>query len=760
LILPPGLALGNLFPKEALATTLPRMASLLSSSWRKWVSIGVTLASFTINAAEVKTQANVPVEITFHAKNNQADPFNTVTLDALFTGPGGKQIRVPAFWAGSNVWRVRYSSPLKGKHQYKTTCSDASDGGLHNVTGTIIIEPYRGTNALYLHGPITVSADQRHFEHLDGTPFFWLGDTWWMGLVKRLHWPEDVQTLAEDRKRKGFNVIQLVAGLYPDMYPLEVRGENEAGVPWTTNYTSIRPEFFDAADKRLFYLADEGLSPCIVGAWGYFMPWMHPEKARQHWRYLIARYGSLPVVWCIAGEANLPWYQAKGFPYDDREAVKGWTEVMRYVRETDPFHRLITIHPTGIGRPTARRCTDDVSLLDFDMLQTPHGGREAVPVTINAMRQSYEDHPVMPVINGEASFEMLGDSLKTEWTRRMFWICMMNGAAGHTYGANGIWQVNRKGQPHGPSPTTGSPPTGYGAIAWDDAMNLPGSSQVALGKRFLESLPWRDLKPHPDWASFPSQTNVSLAGAKWIWFPEGNPQENAPAEKRYFRRTFAVRAAKIKSARLRISADDQYEAFINGKRIGNSASQNMSWSNPDQFDQLASLLKPGTNILAVVGENRPAGGPNPAGLIATLEIEFEGHEPVRITTGSGWLASRVGTEDWKITPSVRGWADAAVLCRFGEGPWGSIGSANDDALQGPQCLGDESVRAIYLPERRTVLVRNLRPGTTYACEFFEPTTGTRSKAAALKADKSGTAMIQAPTSRDANAPDWVALLRR
>ena len=35
----------------------------------------------------------------------------------------------------------------------------------------------------------------------------------------------------------------------------------------------------------------------------------------------------------------------------------------------------------------------------------------------------------------------------------MFWLCMMNGAAGHTYGANGIWQCNRKGQPHGASPT-------------------------------------------------------------------------------------------------------------------------------------------------------------------------------------------------------------------------------------------------------------------------------------------------------------------
>src|SRR5438128_4943039 len=37
-------------------------------------------------------------------------------------------------------------------------------------------------------------------------------------------------------------------------------------------------------------------------------------------------------------------------------------------------------------------------------------------------------------------------------SRFMFWACVLSGAAGHSYGANGIWQVNRPGQPYGPSP--------------------------------------------------------------------------------------------------------------------------------------------------------------------------------------------------------------------------------------------------------------------------------------------------------------------
>ncbi|HEY2146522.1 MAG TPA: DUF4038 domain-containing protein, partial [Pirellulales bacterium] len=231
--------------------------------------------------------------------------------------------------------------------------------------------------------------------------------------------------------------------------------------------------------------------PCIVGGWGYFMPLMGVEKMKAHWRYLIARYGAWPVVWCAAGEANLPYYLAKGFPYDDREQVHGWTEVLRSIRATDPWRRPLTIHPTAINRYTSRHATDDERLLDFDMLQTPHGQAEAAPVAVRAMRESYAAKPTMPVIDGEASYEMLNDNLPTAWTRAMFWLCLTNGAAGHTYGANGIWQVNRRGDPHGPSPHGGN----YGKIAWDEAMRLLGSEQVALGKKFFESLPWTKLAP-------------------------------------------------------------------------------------------------------------------------------------------------------------------------------------------------------------------------------------------------------------------------
>ncbi len=71
----------------------------------------------------------------------------------------------------------------------------------------------------------------------------------------------------------------------------------------------------------------------------------------------------------------------------------------------------MTIHPTGIGRLTARHATDDLALIDFDMLQTPHGQQGGRAPTVNTVRESYADKPIMPVIDGEASYEMLSDTL-------------------------------------------------------------------------------------------------------------------------------------------------------------------------------------------------------------------------------------------------------------------------------------------------------------------------------------------------------------
>lgn len=451
---------------------------------------GLLLAHRAAEAQDRFGVQNNAAEWAYHSGKQYADPFNEIELDVVFKTPSGEEHRMPGFWSGGSAWRVRYAPPAAGQYSYRTVCSDASNADLHNRTGTFKVAPYSGTNPLYQHGFLRVAADRRHLEHADGAPFFWLGDTWWMGLCKRLTWPNDFQALATDRSRKGFTVAQIVAGLYPDMEPYDPRGANEGGFPWERDYSRINPEYFDAADVRIEHLADRGIVPCIVAAWGYFLPQMGIRKMKQHWRYLIARWGAYPAVWCLAGEGTMPFYLSKTREQDAAMQQHGWTEIARYVRATDALRHPITIHPSR----SARESVDDASVLDIDMLQTGHDDRRSVPNTIQTLTKSLSADPKMPVLVGEVCYEGIQEASREEVQRFMFWSCMLSGAGGHTYGANGIWQVNTKEKPFGLSPHGHS----WGGPPWDVAAQLPGSGQLGLAKALLTRYSWWRLQPYHD----------------------------------------------------------------------------------------------------------------------------------------------------------------------------------------------------------------------------------------------------------------------
>lgn len=445
---------------------------------------------------------NQTIELSFRTDKAYANPFRDVAIKAVITGPDHAVQSAPGFWAGDGVWKVRYASPTTGEFAYRIVCTDPDNAELHGRAGHFRITPYAGDNPLYKHGPIRKSADSRYLEHQDGKPFFWLGDTWWMGLAARLEWPESFETLVRDRVEKGFSVIQIIAGLYPDMDPFDPRGANEGGFPWDPAFTSINPAYFEHADKKFARLVEAGLMPCIVGCWGFFLQFAGKEVIRRHWDYLLARYGAYPVVWCVAGEALMPFYTSEvwsRFWQDEafrREVTadwrKSWAELTRHVKEHDAFGRLVTIHPIDYGR---EMLDDADELLDLEMLQTGHYSYNSLADTVNMIVKSVAHEPALPVINSEVCYEGNCNTNYADVQRFVFWTCMLSGACGHTYGANGIWQVNSRAVPYGPSPHGSS----WGESGWEDAYQFPGSRQVGLGRRLLERYRWWAFKPQPEW---------------------------------------------------------------------------------------------------------------------------------------------------------------------------------------------------------------------------------------------------------------------
>jgi hypothetical protein len=441
---------------------------------------GISLACLalcaSLRAAETqKVEANRVVEIDLTSQKAYDAPFREVEFDALVTEPDGRQLRVPGFWAGGRRWCFRFATGTPGRVAWRTECSDVSDTGLHGIEGKIEVTPCGGENPLYRHGPVRVSPNRRHFVHADGTPFFWLGDTWWKGLCKRLTW-EGFQELTADRKAKGFSVVQIVCGVYPDEGVFEARWENEGGKPYLArDLSAVNPEYFEYADRRIRHLIEAGIVPAIVGGWGRGdcdgMAMAGVACIKRHWRNLIARYGAYPTIWIIGGESGGP----------------EWTEVAKYVQKVDPYRRPSTMHPFDSGR----KSVTDETVIDFDMLQTGHGDWEAARGAIPKLQAAYARTPVMPAMIGECCYEGHMQTAFQDVQRYIFWASMLSGAAGHTYGAAGIWHASIEGDP--------GIANVYDFTTWKEGMLFPGSTQLGLGKRLLEGYPWSRFEPHPEW---------------------------------------------------------------------------------------------------------------------------------------------------------------------------------------------------------------------------------------------------------------------
>lgn len=459
--------------------------------------IGMTAAAgaaVMVTGAGRPAVQNIVAEWSFGSGKAYRDPFNDVEVDVDFTGPDGSVFVVPAFWAGNLTWRVRFAAPAPGLYRYRSRCSDESNSDLHGRPDSFQAVAYEGRNPLLRHGAIRVAKSGRHFEHADGTPFFFLADDWWHGMSKRLRWPEEFRALTLDREQKGFTVIKLVAGLACDTPEFDPRNENEAGQPWEAGYAQIRPEYFDAADLRVQHLVERGLVPAVVGAWGYYLLSMGVKKMQQHWRYLMARWGAYPVVWYLSLENDMPYYVSEKRAEDSAKLRTQWTDVARYLKSIDPFHRLLTVQSMS-GKVTSREGLLDRTLLDFDSLHGGHRDRESAIIMLRMLSKARTVPPLIPVVPGEVCFEGINWQNWQNIQRMVFWGSILNGASGYCYGANGVWQFNRPEEPFGPSPFGQT----WGGDSWEEAARYPGSRQIGLGKKFLLRYPHWRIEPHPEW---------------------------------------------------------------------------------------------------------------------------------------------------------------------------------------------------------------------------------------------------------------------
>ncbi len=457
-----------------------------------WIACAVFASGImviSISAADKSLPLYQRFEQSLESTANYANPLQEAALTAVFTAPSGEKLKVPGFWDGGKTWRVRFAPTQTGKWKFETTCSDASNGGLHQKSGEFTVTAASGATALDQHGPIRVSNDDRHLAHQDGTPFFWVGDTAWNGplLSSKADWDQYLK----ERARQKFNAVQWVATQWrasPD-------GDANKQLPYTgADKISINTAFFQRLDEKVEAMNKAGLVSVPVLLWAINAgsnPKVNPgvslpeDQAILLARYMVARWGGNHVAWFLGGDSD----------YRGSKADK-WKRIGRAVFG-DIAHAPVTMHPGGMQWVWKEFI--DEKWYDFVGYQSGHGDddRTLKWITEGPLTEDWMKLPHRPFINLEPPYEnhvayQSKKPVSPEVLRRAtYWSLLCAPTAGVSYGGHGVWGWDDGTKAPTDHVGSGTP------LPWQKALTMPGAEQMAHLADFFTSVDWWKLRPAP-----------------------------------------------------------------------------------------------------------------------------------------------------------------------------------------------------------------------------------------------------------------------
>ena len=310
-----------------------------------------------------------------------------LALDAEFTLPSGKTMRVPGFYAqdfvlndhrgtpveGSAGWRVRFSGPEPGQYQAKVDLRVRGKFAASREIPSFTLGPSSS------HGMIRVSrASPRYMEHDDGTSFFAIGqDVCWTtdttkaipgvtAVCPTLPWDEAFARWFGRMGQNGANWARVF--MKPNFYL-------EAGEPWTWSLEAAW-----RLDQVLEFARRNGIHICLCfnpersdagtcykgfmdlmrasnTAWGrllssqrlgfdqFFTNGLTREMYRDKIRYVVGRWGYSPQIfsWELWNELET---------IESPEGVGAWfREMTAYLRSVDPWRHLIKSSEADVWAP-------------------------------------------------------------------------------------------------------------------------------------------------------------------------------------------------------------------------------------------------------------------------------------------------------------------------------------------------------------------------------------------------------------------------
>ena len=440
-------------------------------------------------------------ELSFHSTKAYANHYVDVDLHADFTNQSGERLRRPAFYDGDGSWKIRFAAPKAQEvWNWITHCSDSSNKDLHGLSGKIGIEEGAAFTPL-----VKMSPGKRSLVRQDDSPLLAVADTPWALPFRATK--EQVTEYAADRQAKGFNAALLMS-VQPDM---EAEGPNSRNTELgfargfsdlsDGHINNLEHSYFQYLDTLTNILHAHEIIPV-------FQPIFHgfgwkgknvlgnhivPAEYVRYTKYLLARYGSKPAIWLIAGDNG-----------GDDPGVK---EAGEMLEEWDCYAQPTGLHYNpcddyvadwAVNNPLKfcmhyNKVHQAETWLDFQWAQTGHSDEHLY----HKVERMYDNLPTKASMNGEPTYEGMnaGKNGLGWWQGEEAWMQLMSGGTmGIAYGAACLWQWKVSPDEPGWADWTNQDKS------WREAMQMEGSIYAGMVGKILKEYDLTDIERRWDLA--------------------------------------------------------------------------------------------------------------------------------------------------------------------------------------------------------------------------------------------------------------------
>jgi hypothetical protein len=339
---------------------------------------------------------------------SHGNPFTDVELHADFAS-GGRTFRVPGFYDGNGIYRIRLLVPDEGKWSF-TTGSNARS--LDRITGS-----FTAAGAELASRGVVRVADTFHFAYDDGTPYLPIGTTSyvWTHQGKEL----EEQTLASlesgpftKMRMCVFPKSYLFNENEPEIYPYE--GSLQEGF----DYTRPNPAFYHHLERRISQLEELGIEADLIlfhayDRWGFST--MNAAADDFYVKYVTAR---------LASHRNIWWSLANEYDLMFEKTTEDWERFAAIVQENDPSQHLLSIHNCREFYDHTRPWVTHCSIQRRDIYKTAE------------MTTEWREQYGKPIVIDECAYEGnidqgWGNITGEEMTRRFWEGAIRGGYVGH-----------------------------------------------------------------------------------------------------------------------------------------------------------------------------------------------------------------------------------------------------------------------------------------------------------------------------------------